>query len=31
VEAAEVRQQFAKAWTDATVKIKASCFCRETA
>ncbi len=28
-EAAAVRKQFEKAWADATVQIKGSCFCRE--
>jgi hypothetical protein len=28
--AAEVRQQLEKAWSMATVKIAASCFCRPT-
>ena len=27
-EAAKVRQQFNKAWANATVTIQASCFCR---
>ena len=27
-EAAKVREQFNEAWTNATVEIKASCFCR---